>query len=63
LETAALPKAGLYLTDRFANLTHSEAMEHAIELLMEAAESGAPRDIRAATEQVWRFLQGQRSLR
>jgi hypothetical protein len=55
-----LREAGLYLTDRFGNFTHGEALEHSIELLMRAAESGERRDIRAATEQVWRFLQGQR---
>ena len=56
-----LRDAGRYLTDNYANMTRSQALEHAIELLMKAAESGDRRDIKAATEQVARFLQGQRS--
>lgn len=55
-----LRDAGRYLTDNYANITRSLALEHAIECLMKAAESGDRRDIGQATEQVARFLQGQR---
>jgi hypothetical protein len=56
-----LREAGLYLTDRYGNIVHSYALEHSIQLLMRAAERGERKDIRAATDQVWRFLQGQRA--
>jgi hypothetical protein len=35
-----LRAAGAYLSERFAGVTHSAVLEHAIELLMKAAQSG-----------------------
>jgi hypothetical protein len=36
----------------FAGVKHSPPLEHAIDLLIDAAESGKPDDIKAATDQV-----------
>ncbi|MPZ58457.1 MAG: hypothetical protein GEU91_18585 [Rhizobiales bacterium] len=40
----------------FSGVTHWPPLEHAIELLLAAAETGADADIKAATEQVHRVL-------
>jgi hypothetical protein len=55
-----LRDAANYIAGRFANVTRNAALEHAIELLMEAAESGALEDRKRATDQLARFLAGER---
>ena len=46
----------------FAGVTHSPPLEHAIDLLIRAAETGEDHDVRAATDQVatvlrlWRMM-------
>jgi hypothetical protein len=55
-----LRDAGAYLSERFAGVTHSAVLEHAIELLMKAAQSGTLADRKTETDQVARTLQGQR---
>jgi hypothetical protein len=52
--------ASTYLSKRFAGVTHSALLQHAIGLLMKVAESGELADPKAATDQVARALQGQR---
>ena len=48
---------------RFDGVSHAPVLESAIELLLQAAESGHPRTIRAATEQLdrcfrhWRLVE------
>jgi hypothetical protein len=36
----------------FSGVTHAPALEHAIELLVRAAETGQDGDVRAATSQI-----------
>ncbi len=55
-----LRDAGTYLSERFANVTRDAVLEHAIALLMKAAESGELADRKTATDQVARVLQRQR---
>jgi hypothetical protein len=52
-------EAGRYLSDGFSTVTRSAVLEHAIVLLMVAAESGKAKDRAAATEQVERVLAGR----
>jgi hypothetical protein len=47
-----LREAGAFLTERFAQVTKCAVLEHAIVLLMAAAESGRPKDRKAATDQL-----------
>jgi hypothetical protein len=49
---STLREAGLYLSEAFATVTQSAVLERAIELLMQAAESGKAKDRKAATDQV-----------
>jgi hypothetical protein len=46
--------------DRFSNIKHSEAMAHAGELLLKAADTGELADIAAATDQTERVLRAMR---
>jgi hypothetical protein len=52
--------AGTYLSERFADAARDAVLEHAIALLMKAAESGELADRKTATDQVARVLQRQR---
>jgi hypothetical protein len=49
---SGLLEAGQYLSESFAAVTHSAVLEHAIVLLMRAAESGKAKDRKAATDQL-----------
>ena len=55
-----LRDAGTYLSERFADAARDAVLEHAIALLMKAAESGELADRKTATDQVARVLQRQR---
>ncbi|MFL5220181.1 MAG: hypothetical protein ACJ8DO_16150 [Microvirga sp.] len=55
-----LRDAGTYLAERFADVARDAVLEHAIALLMKAAESGELADRKTATDQVARVLQRQR---
>lgn len=48
------------LIERFSNITHSEPLARAGELLLKAAETGKRADIEAATEQLERLLRAAR---
>jgi hypothetical protein len=58
LET--LRQAGAYLSSRFGNTIKNAALEHAIQLLMHAAETGKLEDRKRATDQLARLLSGER---
>jgi hypothetical protein len=49
---STLRAAGQYLSEQFATVVESAVLARAIELLMAAAESGRPKDRKAATDQV-----------
>jgi hypothetical protein len=49
--------------ERFATITHSAPLAYAGELLLNAASTGEPGDIEAATEQIERALINQRLMR
>jgi hypothetical protein len=40
----------------FAGVTHSPPLEHALDLLLKAAETGKPGDVEAATDQIGMVL-------
>jgi hypothetical protein len=42
----------VFASGAFAGVKHSPPLEHAIDLLIDAADSGKPGDIKAATDQV-----------
>jgi hypothetical protein len=46
--------------DRFAGVTHNDALAYAGALLLTAAETGEPADIEAATRQIERTLSAMR---
>jgi hypothetical protein len=46
--------------DRFASVTHSEALDYAGDLLLKAAETGDSADIAAATDQIELMLMQKR---
>jgi hypothetical protein len=49
---ATLREAAEFLSARFGNVLQCAVLERAIELLMAAAESGKPKDRKAATDQL-----------
>jgi hypothetical protein len=49
--------------DRFASVTHGEALEYAGELLLTAAATGEPTDIAAATDRIELVLRRERLIR
>jgi hypothetical protein len=57
LETLA--DCGGLLTSRFGNVLYDEALEHAIVLLMRAAETGRAIHLEAATDQVETVLRAR----
>jgi hypothetical protein len=49
---STLREAGQYLSANFTTVIESAVLARAIELLMAAAESGRPKDRKAATDQI-----------
>jgi hypothetical protein len=50
------------ILERFSTVTHSEALAHAGQLLLKAAETGKRADIEAAPDQIERVLRSRRLL-
>jgi hypothetical protein len=55
-----LADCGGLLTSRFGNVLQDEALEHAVVLLMRAAESGKAAHRKAATDQIETVLLARR---
>jgi len=53
----------LLTSDTFADVHRSPALEHALELLLKASESGDPADIQAAADQAVIVLDQRKLLR
>jgi hypothetical protein len=59
---ATLREAAAVILERFSSVRQDASVEHAIELLMKAAETGGMRDRKVATDQLWRVLMDRRLL-